>query len=408
MVVCVFLLQTHVFADIPDKNTSAKLDKNHHFFVGINLSIPHGDAFYPIERIWNTRAQIRVDDEVIVEEIKDFEELKFTKTTKVSRNFVEISDLKCEPTYSLYQDPQVKSLRNRENFATMASDSMAIFDSVVRMHYSLAALTGDITEAEIPDRSGIAQLSFGSNAVETTSKPVGIGSRWRELQVSESIESMSRLEQSKFSQESQNSEEPLNALRVRFSIRSDTDFSRAHMVFLFQLKDPSDENELMSWIHFLSLKDISKEGNSYDYYIDSYPDGMLIDSQQIFLYANGSEIATNLSPKHVGMTEREARTYINYQYLARNEGKTKPPERMWNYLSDEFHKSLHADLADEKITLKINEEGVVTDLIMNPAVSTALNPQNIREISSQLYLPALREGKAVPGELVLMLSNLVF
>lgn len=390
LAVCVLLAQIQAIADDIDGNSPLHQVKDHHFFVGVDLSIPHGDQFYPIERIWNAHAQIRVGDAVVVEEIQDLKEFRFTRSTKISRHFAEITDLKCDPAFSINTDPQVMALGAQNQAATLADDTMSLQESTIRMVYSMP---GSANSA-VPDDPYLPSLP----ADVVPEIDMGLGSA-----------SNSHSRQLEFYQQQMAGEMPVyDALRIRFSLKSDSYFPRGHLAFIFHLRDGKDDSELKTWIHFLSLKDISPEDQSYDYFVTSYPDGMRIESQEVFLFANGSEIATNLSPKHVEMTAADARMYLNYQYLSRNEGKTKPPERLWNYLSQDFRKSVHAGLRDDKITLMINEDGVVTDLIMNPAVSAALNPANIREISSQLYLPALENGKPVNAELVLLLKHLVF
>jgi hypothetical protein len=204
-----------------------------------------------------------------------------------------------------------------------------------------------------------------------------------------------------------NSKPMWDMLHIQFSIRSEKYIPSAHIAFIFQLAEKAEGEPVMSWFHFLSLEDISPEEKSYDYRLAAYPDGMHVVSQEAFLFANGTEIATNLSAKHVAMKEKDARVFLKYQYLAENTGKTRPPDRAWKYLDPDLRQRINQDIQDRTITLKIDSEGQVQDIITTSDVRAVLSPKGIQEIASLIYLPALEDGKPVPGELVLRLGDVI-
>jgi len=196
-------------------------------------------------------------------------------------------------------------------------------------------------------------------------------------------------------------------LHVQFSISSDQYFPSGHLVFVFQLTDLPEGEPVMSWFHFLSLTEISPEEKSYNYRLAAYPDGMYIASKETFLFTNGTEIATTLSSKHVAMNGKDARVFLKYQYLAENSGKTRPPDRAWKYLDPSLRRNVTQEIQNHTITLKIDPEGQVLDAITSREVQAALTPQGIHEIASLIYLPALENGKPVPGELILALKDVI-
>jgi hypothetical protein len=196
-------------------------------------------------------------------------------------------------------------------------------------------------------------------------------------------------------------------LHVSFSISSESCFPSGHLVMIFELTDTPGGEPVMSWFHFLSLNEISPKVETYDYRLAAYPDGMVIVSQEAFLFVNGSEIATNLSAKHVEMTEHDARVFLKYRYLADNNGQTRPPDRAWKYLSPQLPDRVKPDLRNETLTLKIDPEGVVQDVITSRELRAALRPEGISEIASLIYMPALENGEPVAGELTLSLQDVI-
>lgn len=389
-----FCSQMQSLAEVNNTNNPPDQLKDHHFFVGVNMSIPHQDAFYPIERVWNARAQIKVNDQIVVEKIDNIKELRYTRQTKISKYFAQINNLKCEPGYSLNRDPQVLSTRTQIALASMASDAMDTSNSALRQYIDHRAEMQGLSESA---PSGPAGVEIPTPP-DTSREPV-------ELQ----IQAGQLLEQMEFYQKSDGSENhPWDLLKISFSIKSDNYIPRGHLAFIFQLKNEPESEPVMSWFHFLTLENIAPEEETFDYSLRSFPDGMHVDSQEVFLFSNGSEIATNYSQKHVEMTAKDARVYLNYQYTNRNEGKTQPPQRVWKYLSQNIRSDLHPDLIDEKLTLNIDKEGIVTDVIMSTKMKAALSSKNIHEISSQLYLPALENGEPVPGILDLIMKDVVF
>ncbi len=367
------------------------MPKNHHFFVGVDLKIPYDDGLYSIEKVWNRQAQIKVDGQIVAEDIKRIKNITYTRQTKISEHYARIDNLTCEPAYSMNRDPQVKAARMQMELSTMASDFSSIGDAALRR---AMVEQNQVASPFLPDFSQNSQgQSFGD--------PM-------DIQYFERGQEFQQMSSQVHEYEDQFANADWDQLHIKFTLQADQYYPTGHIVFIFQLKEEPDGEPTMSWFHFLSLKDISQEGQKFDYFISTFPDGMYIDSQDLFLFANGSEVATNFSPKHVEMTEPDARVFLNYQYLARNEGKTRPPQRVWRYLSPDMADSVYSGLTKETITLKIDREGQVTDVVMSPSVQKVLNADNVHEIASEMYLPALEDGKPVDGELTLRLRDIVF
>lgn len=373
--------------------TDDKLEKDHHFFVGVNLNIPHEQAFYPIEDIHNQHAKIRVGDRVVSERIAAIKEVRYERTSKISRYYADISGLQCEPGFSVENDPRVLATRTQTSMTTLFDDNTSLGDVAMRRFYDMLAMQGQPSApANTPGPGAPPQQQ------EMPIEPTDMYIQARDFQ-----------DQVDFYQDGYDADRPAwDLLRVRFSIKSDQYFPKAHLAFIFQLSDEPEGEPVMSWFHFLTIEDVSETERSYDYQIKPYPAGKYVHSQEVFLFADGSEIATNLSQKHVQMTRKDATVFLSFQYLSRNEGKTRPPQRVWKYLSHEVRDNLDPELMNESITLKIDKEGQVTDIISDPRVRAALTASNMREISSQIYLPALDNGQPVPGELELKLRDLAF
>jgi len=378
-----------VGAEPPTSEKPPDSTKDHHFFVGIDLQIPYEDKFYSIEKIWNQQAQIKVDGQIVTEDIQRIKELSYARQSKISDHYAQIDNLSCEPGYSMGWDPQVNAARLQVGLASMASDALTIGEVAMRRAEAINSFSYEDSGAPT------------SNFQPSTGPPPMNYEYFQQGQ---------RLQQQSVETQKHGggSSRPKDLLHIKFSLKADQYFPSGHIVFVFQLKEDPDGEPTMSWFHFLSMKDIYPEEKSYDYQIESYPDGMYIDSQEVFFFANGSEIATNYSPKHVEMNAADAQTFINYLYLARNEGKTRPPQRTWKYLSPDFSSRLKDGMKDESITLKIDQEGLVTDVEMSQSLQNALGPGNIRELSSELYLPGLKDGKPVAGELTLRLGDIVY
>ena len=385
-----FCSSVHCAGETADSEAPPAEKKDHHFFVGIDLKIPYDEGMYAIEKIWNQQAQIKVDGQIVTEDIKRIKELSYARQTKISQHYAQIEDLTCEPGYSIGRDPQVSAARMQIGMAAMASDALAIGEAAMRR--------ADAINSFSYEDSGAPPNSW----VPSTGPPP---MNYEYYQLGQQLQNQSVQVQL----HGDRSDKPAwDQLHIKFSLKADQYFPTGHLVFIFRLKEQPEGEPTMSWFHFLSLEDISTESVYYDYQVPGFPEGRYVDSQEVFLFANGTEVATNLSPKHVEMNAADARTFVNYQYLARNEGNTRPPQRAWKYLSPDFGKRLRSGMSDESITLRIDEEGVVTDMVMSPSLQSALTPDNIREISSGLYLPALEDGKPVAGELSLRLGDLVY
>jgi hypothetical protein len=113
-------------------------------------------------------------------------------------------------------------------------------------------------------------------------------------------------------------------LDLEFKVSSPEPIDKPYVVVTTEYVAPSSAEPLRR-VLAQRLDRIDSKPRKVKIYETGYPAGFHINECIVSLYANGQEIATNLSPSSMALTREEAYQYIVADYLASHKGQTRPP-----------------------------------------------------------------------------------
>ena len=311
-----------ILAAIPAMAQSADSDKpvfDHNLFVGIDLSYPYENNFYPITSIRGQNLIIEVQGQVMSEPMSECASLQFRKIAKVSPNFIQVNDIICKSDYSLENDPAMRAGRTHVMLANAAAQATAVQNVGIRYQQelqgtSINAGSGPGANATASNASiGIAnQLQSVQSAIDSTSSSIGMLPG--ELNQAD-LEAV-----------------PHDVLRLEFSAAAMQEIPDPTLFMILRLKKTEEGDVSATWFHFAPLHTIPVKQDHFSMVVPSFPDGMIIDSYELYFFSGATEIATTLSDKRIAMPRQDAKSYLIYQYIDAHEGATLPAALVWKTL----------------------------------------------------------------------------
>ena len=356
----------------------------YHFFVGLDLRVPHESDFYPLLEVTQHNALIKVDGETVKIPIRKLEDFRMKRETKFSRNFIEVENFSCVPGYSPEADPTFRAMETNSQQESITEE---VTDRFGRNLNQIQTLQGKLSVAVDPVDIQILeyQISYFGKDLEASSQ---------QIQSRPSYVTTGKLGNPAY-----------DVINVSLHVKPERAMDNPMLVMILNLKDKADGKVTASWLHFRGMDSISTSGGTISFQESSYPDGKLVDSAELFFFSNGSEIATTMSSKRVDLTENQIRAFANYQYTAQNMSKTLPPLPAWYVLDPKIFRNTDPDLLDATFQLSIDENGIVTQIRTDAALDS-YSIAAIQDLMKDLiFYPALDKGNPVTGSLSIRIKD---
>jgi len=142
-------------------------------------------------------------------------------------------------------------------------------------------------------------------------------------------------------------------------------------------------------------------------YETDYPQGFHLRTYVIGVYANGQEVATNLSESRISMTRDEAYEYIVADYLASHKGQSLPPAAVLMAPRSELAAAFRGPAPDQPVYVSVDESGTVTNISTVPGKDRTPDGALRAALQNFRFIPALQKGVPVRGRAKLVVSEFV-
>lgn len=123
------------------------------------------------------------------------------------------------------------------------------------------------------------------------------------------------------------------------------------------------------------------------------PPGATVESFEVYVYADGEELATNLSRNRIEVTADEAHQFVILRHMQRHKGETLPAQ-----IPGDLQAKAPASVAAHAaalLTLGITAEGKVSDVKVVSIASESLPAELESAVRGARFLPALVNGQPV-------------
>jgi len=369
-----------VIAEEPAQPTQEPSPYN--LFVGLDLSLPVEEVYYPVTTYKDYALQVEVDGKTISQKIGDCEELKYLKNIKVTPNFIDVTDVKCISDYSIDADPAMQAGRTSMLLAAAAADARARSNVAIRIKQELEGTVVDQYNGATINQ----QIQNEQNFIDQNDRTANVNPE--------------TLKQGDLEDHGH------DILRVEFTAHAQQTIDNPLLLVILRLKEHPNEVAKYSWFYFTPLSEISQKNDHYHFATREFPDGMIIDSYELYFFSEGNEIASSLSDKRVAISRLEAKSYLMFQYTDSHEGVTLPAKPVWKENFGQTLKSVSSELMDTQLTLDIDIDGNVTAVHVPKTVSAQMNDTILQSIRKQFFYPALDKGNPVASQLRVSLKEL--
>ena len=124
------------------------------------------------------------------------------------------------------------------------------------------------------------------------------------------------------------------------------------------------------------------------------------------LFANGQEVATNLSEKRLALTSAQAFQFFLIDYLSAHKGATLPPTPMLMTPRAEFRRQVEKAETNQTIYANVDKTGQVLAMSADAAGTQRLSSSLESALQNVRFMPALNNGDPVEGRVKVTLAQL--
>jgi hypothetical protein len=192
---------------------------------------------------------------------------------------------------------------------------------------------------------------------------------------------------------------------LEFRISAQRPLDSAYVVVVTEYTAPNHPGEIYRRVLSTSVGSINSTPRKISLYQIGFPAGFTLRTFTVDVYANGQEVATNLSDTKMTFNRDEAFEYIVANYLASHQGKTLPPAAVLMAPRSELRQV--AGLADARspIYVTVDANGNV--------VATSADAQGQGKPTAPLldalkhfrFIPALDKGLPTEGRARLVVAD---
>ena len=386
-----FLTGAVAFA-APPAPTEPAAPNDYVLFVGTDLAIKQGGRFYPVVGATVDTFQIERDhSEQTIRNIRDAK-IQISRGVKLSNRSAAITDMKIENIDRAAAQSRFEAMKSAMQLNDEAADGMDRLQGAITSANAVGtfydpnsannprgaketaeAVQANQASAVTNFNSGMPGLQSLADAANTQFNAKLADGRPTEVELSFEV----------------SSPEPLEHAYVVVVANYGSGSGGASKVTAQQLDRVDGRPRRVQLTHAMSIA------------------GLEFQNFDIGLFADGQEIATNLSAKRVPLTADEAYKVHLVHYLAENATATKAPVPMLMGPRAVFRRQMGSAETNRPIYATVGKSGATVKLTADEAgmekipaaIETAM--QNVR------FMPALRNGTPVDGRLMLTLGELV-
>jgi hypothetical protein len=196
-------------------------------------------------------------------------------------------------------------------------------------------------------------------------------------------------------------------VELKFEISSPEPLDQAYIVVVANYASLSKPNEVARQISAREFAHIDSHPTKVKLVHPASINGMPFKKFDIGLFANGQEVATNLSEKRMALTSDQAFQFFLIDYLSSHKEATLPPTPMLMTPRTEFRRRLEKTESTQTIYAKVDKMGNVSAMSTDADGSQRVPASLESALQSVRFMPALEKGKPVDGQLKLRIADLI-
>lgn len=184
-----------------------------------------------------------------------------------------------------------------------------------------------------------------------------------------------------------------DGFEVSFRVSAPESHARAYGVVRLFIRDPRQTEATLQALKIFRLRELTPQPRRTVVWIQDVPPGFIVESYEVHIYADGRELATNLSSNRVELTADEAHQYLILRHTHLNRGATIPAQVLVELAPSAAAAGLVAGQEGTLVNFRITADGKVAHMDGDAAIPIPLSPRLQAAVREVRFLPALVAGQ---------------
>jgi hypothetical protein len=369
---------------------AAPAAKDHTLFVGTDLAVKHDGTYHHVVGADNDALKIEAGGAIESISLRKASDIRITKGVKLSTLTATISHVKTDSVARADAAAQLAAMQS--NLMMNEEASMAADRAHGRMILA-SAVTGGGGSAT---GAGTSTAAISAAYQQAASDYAGALPGLSLLAGSADTLLAHKL-----------SDTDATDVELSFDVSSPQPLEHAYLVIAADYEDPGKPGVLSRQISTRALARIDKHPQAVRLNNPTSIGGMKFKKFDIALFADGQEVATNLSENKMPMTADEAYQFFRLDYLASHKGESHPPVAMLMTSRSEFRQTVQDADLNRPLYATIDETGSVVAISADAAGQQDLPAAMKSALQNVRFVPALKGGSPVDGRLKFTLAELL-
>jgi hypothetical protein len=195
-------------------------------------------------------------------------------------------------------------------------------------------------------------------------------------------------------------------VEISFDVSAPEPLENAYVVVIANYASPSKPGEVARQISAREFAHIDSNPQKVKMSHAASMNGLPFKKFDIGLFANGQEVATNLSEKRMALTRDQAFQFFLIEYLSSHRGATLPPKPMLMTPRTEFRQQVAKAELHQTVYANVDKTGAVLAMSTDSA-GTQRVPSSVQSaLQNVRFMPALNNGAPVEGRVKVTLAQL--
>jgi hypothetical protein len=195
-------------------------------------------------------------------------------------------------------------------------------------------------------------------------------------------------------------------VELTFDVSSPEPLENAYIVVVANYASPNKPGEVGRQISAREFAHIDSHPQRVKMSHAASVNGLVFKKFDMGLFANGQEVATNLSEKRMALTRDQAFQFFLIDYLSAHKGATLPPTPVLMTPRAEFRRQAAKTEINQTIYANVDKMGGVLAMSTD-AAGTQRVPASVESaLQNVRFMPALNNGAPVEGRVKVTLAQL--
>jgi hypothetical protein len=377
--------------------TASDEPKPYTLYMGTDFAVQQGKDFLPVRDVKGKAFVVRTKKgDVLVPMIAGKVNLKIEQTLRVASNIATVTNLKTERAYTPARDP-VRQFNQSTGggLADAAALDMAVYEQVSAQTSLNNLQSNPMTPPAVIQRA--ATRLDTATASQTQASHTA------------NFSNMNNTGEKAFGLQQALADELYDAMEVSFEVSSPEYWDSPYVVVVVRYHEKDATSRASAnWIYAKAVSPIAAGVEKIHFLQGGLPEGFIIEECQVRLYNRGKEIATNVSPKRVALSEEDAFEFLKVKHISSNRAASVSAAPALPGLNAETKTKLTQAQQELTYFVTVSPEGIALAAFTDEACSIPVDATVGEILANVRFYPELKLGKPVAGVSRVVLSQLSF